>query len=144
MEVYSIGFTKHTAEDFFTTLERANVRRLIDVRLNNVSQLSGFSKRDDLRYFLKRIAGIEYSHELALAPTADLLNAYKKKEISWHSYAEQYLALLDDRSIERQLDAHFFEDAVLLCSEHKPERCHRRLALEYLGSAWSGMHVVHL
>src|SRR5438309_11885131 len=69
LQLFTIGFTRKSAEAFFTSLREAGVRRLVDVRLNNISQLAGFTKKDDLRYFLKAIAGIEYLHLGELAPT---------------------------------------------------------------------------
>jgi uncharacterized protein (DUF488 family) len=118
---------------------------LIDVRLNNTSQLAGFTKRDDLRYFLREICRAEYHHEPALAPTKEILDAYKKKQISWEEYETRYVALLAERGAEAAVDRRLFDvPAVLLCSEPKPERCHRRLAAEYLAEKWGGVEVVHL
>lgn len=132
MTTYSIGFTKTSAQSFFTRLTSAGVVRLLDVRLNNVSQLAGFAKRDDLRYFLDVIGDIEYRHVPALAPTKDMLRSYQSKEISWPEYSDQYLQLLASRHVELDVSADDLHDACLLCSEHEPSKCHRRLALEYL------------
>jgi uncharacterized protein (DUF488 family) len=146
MEIFTIGFTQTTAEDFFGRLKEHRVERLLDVRLNNSSQLAGFAKRDDLAYFLRELLGAEYRHEPLLAPSRELLGAYKKqKSISWEEYEERFLALMRDRCIERQLDPTEFEArTVLLCSEATPEHCHRRLAVEYLIDHWSGLSAVHL
>jgi uncharacterized protein (DUF488 family) len=145
MEVYSIGFTKKTAEQFFGTLKRENIRRLLDVRLNNVSQLAGFTKRDDLRYFLREICSADYIHELLLAPTQQMLDDYKKHKGAWHEYEQKFLALMSERKVEEKLDQSIFNTpTVLLCSELEPDYCHRRLVLEYLASKWSGLTIRHL
>lgn len=145
MEIYTIGFTKHTAEDFFGSLTKVGITRLIDVRLNNRSQLAGFAKRDDLSFFLREICGAEYVHEPLLAPTQDLLDAFKKHKGSWDTYEEGFLNLMARRRVEDRIPRAFFEGrAVMLCSEQTPEHCHRRLVVEYLGEQWGGVEVVHL
>jgi len=144
MNLYTIGFTKKSAEHFFTGLTSAGVKRLIDVRLNNTSQLAGFSKRDDLRYFLKSIGAIDYLHLPELAPTQDLLDAYKKNKGDWSIYESEFRHLLDERAIESSLQRDAFENACLLCSEEKPLHCHRRLVAEYLQEKWGGIDIVHL
>ena len=83
MEITTIGFTKHSAESFFSRLKNSGIEQLIDVRINNVSQLAGFAKRDDLRFFLDRICGASYLHQPLLAPTNELLKSYRDKEMSW-------------------------------------------------------------
>ena len=145
MEIRTIGFTQHTAEDFFEGLRRAGVTRLIDVRLNNVSQLAGFAKRDDLRYFLRKICDADYVHEPLLAPTQDLLDSYKKRRGTWSAYEDSFLALLGERRIEDTIPKELFDGVpVLLCSEKTADHCHRRLVLEYLNEHWGGIEVVHL
>jgi uncharacterized protein (DUF488 family) len=145
MEIYTIGFTKKNAEEFFTALRRAGIRRLIDVRLNNTSQLAGFAKRDDLQFFLRELCGSEYCHEPILAPTEEILDAYKKKQISWEEYEIRYVNLLIERAAEQTINRRWFDaPAVLLCSEPVPNRCHRRLAAEYLADKWGQSQVVHL
>lgn len=117
----------------------------MDVRLNNTSQLAGFAKRDDLQYFLREICQAEYVHEPVLAPTQDILDAYKKKSIDWDEYARRYRELLVSRKAEVAVDRSLFDvPAVLLCSEPTAERCHRRLAAEYLAEHWADVKVVHL
>jgi uncharacterized protein (DUF488 family) len=145
MEVCSIGFTKKTAEQFFGILKREGIRRLLDVRLNNISQLAGFAKRDDLRYFLREICGAEYAHEPLLAPTQEMLDGYKKRKGSWEEYEREFLALLAERRVEEKIERRIFATpTVLLCSELKAEHCHRRLVLEYLAAKWEGLTVRHL
>jgi uncharacterized protein (DUF488 family) len=144
MRVFTIGFTKKSAEAFFGKLREAGVRRLVDVRLNNVSQLAGFSKRDDLRYFLKTICGIDYVHKPELAPTQSMLDEYKKRSHDWAQYEKQFLALMAERRVHETVPRDLLEDACLLCSEEKPVHCHRRLVAEYLNSKWGGIETVHL
>jgi uncharacterized protein (DUF488 family) len=145
VEVYSIGFTQKTASQFFESLRRVEIRRLVDVRLNNVSQLAGFSKRDDLQYFLRELCGADYIHERLLAPTEDMFEEYKKRKGSWEQYERRFLSLLRERQIEERLDRHLFEvPTVLLCSEPSPEHCHRLLVLEYLAAKWGDLTVTHL
>jgi len=145
VEVYSIGFTQKTAEQFFGLLKQAGIRRLLDVRLNNVSQLAGFTKRDDLKYFVHQICGAEYRHEPALAPTQDILDAFKKARGSWDEYQRKFLALLEERQVETRLDRALFSvPTALLCSEPTAEQCHRRLVLEYLAGKWGAFQIVHL
>jgi uncharacterized protein (DUF488 family) len=145
LAVYTIGFTKRSAEAFFETLKRAAITRVIDVRLNNVSQLAGYSKRDDLKYFAKTICGADYVHELRFAPTKAILDDYRKKKMDWDAYAAAFLRLLDHRNVSATVGRSMFEGApVLLCSELRPERCHRRLVVEYLARHWGGIDIVHL
>ena len=146
MEIYSIGFTRTTAEDFFGRLIRANVKRVLDVRLNTRSQLAGFAKGRDLSYFLSRLGGITYEHEPLLCPTEELLVAFKRdREMSWTVYEREFLALMDRRQIADRLPRADFETpTALLCSEATPEHCHRRLVIEYLGANWPSVTPVHL
>jgi uncharacterized protein (DUF488 family) len=144
MKLFTIGFTKTTAESFFTRLTRAGVKKVVDVRLNNVSQLAGFAKRDDLRYFLRAISGIGYVHEPAFAPTQPMLDDYKKKGGDWHEYERRFLELIAGRRIETAVAPDELDGACLLCSEDKPHRCHRRLVAEYLVGRWDGVEIEHL
>ncbi len=144
MKVFTIGFTKKSAEQFFTKLKDAGVKRLVDVRLNNVSQLAGFTKKDDLRYFLQAICGIEYVHRLDLAPTKELLDAYKKQKRDWSTYEHGFMALMAERRIEETLPKELLDNACLLCSEEQPTHCHRRLVLEYLCGYWNDLEIVHI
>jgi uncharacterized protein (DUF488 family) len=145
VEIYTIGFTQTTAAEFFGKLKQAGIRRLVDVRLNNVSQLAGFAKRDDLKYFLGEICGVEYVHEPRLAPTQEILDAYKKEKGAWEEYERQFRQLLADRQIETAISPSLFDvPTVLLCSERTAEHCHRRLVLEYLNSTWGDVRAVHL
>jgi uncharacterized protein (DUF488 family) len=139
--VFTIGFTRKSAETFFTSLRSAGVRRLVDVRLNNVSQLAGFTKREDLRYFAKAICGIEYIHSPVLAPTQDILDAYKKHKGDWGLYERQFLDLMKSRRIETTVSRELLDGACLLCSEEKPHHCHRRLVAEYRTEAWGGVGI---
>ena len=145
MEIYTIGFTKKTAAEFFGSLQRAGIKRLIDVRLNNTSQLAGFAKRDDLQYFLDKICQAEYRHEPRLSPDKELLDGYKKKTVPWEQYESRFLALLEERQAERLVDKRLLDvPTVLLCSEATAEHCHRRLVAEYLAAKWGDVSIVHL
>lgn len=145
MEIYSIGFTQKNAREFFDTLKANRIERLLDVRLNNTSQLAGFAKQSDLPYFLKEICGAEYEHEPLLAPTQEILDAFKKRKGDWGVYTNAYLSLLRERKVEFALSRESFaKRTVLLCSEATAEHCHRRLALEYLQEKWGDLVLRHL
>jgi uncharacterized protein (DUF488 family) len=145
MEIYTIGFTQTTAEHFFGRLATTRIEQLLDVRLNNSSQLSGFAKAQDLPYFLLELVGARYEHEPRLAPTQALLDDFKKYKGSWAVYRERFMALLAERRIETVLrPADFEKRTALLCSEAAADRCHRRLVCEYLAEQWGDVHAVHL
>lgn len=144
MKLYTIGFTKKNAEQFFGKLEQAGVTRIVDTRLNNVSQLAGFSKRDDLRFFAKEILGIDYSHTPSLAPTKSILDAYKKNGGDWGTYERKFNDLIELRRIESNLDKELLDSACLLCSEPTPHHCHHRLVAEYLRNHWGNVEIKHL
>ena len=145
MEICSIGFTKRNAESFFEALRAADIKQLIDVRLNNTSQLAGFAKRDDLSYFLERILDVSYVHEPLLAPSQAVLDEYKKNKGSWENYEVDFRKLMEERGIERVMTPdRFTPRSVLLCSELTPDRCHRRLVIEYLSEKWGNVTAVHL
>ena len=144
MKLYTIGFTKKTAKQFFSKLCAAGVKRIVDVRLSNVSQLAGFAKRDDLRYFADQICGMGYVEQPLLAPTKDILDAYKKDGGDWETYERKFLALMEKRRIEENVPREVLADGCLLCSEHKPHHCHRRLVAEYLRDKWGDIEIVHI
>jgi len=145
MEIYSIGFTQTTAEHFFGRLKEAGVKRLLDVRLNNASQLAGFAKARDLPYFLRELLRARYEHEPLLAPTQELLDKYKKEGSPWETYEIEFMALMRKRRIESVLRRDDFEvPTALLCSEATAEQCHRRLVCEYLSEFWPDLEAMHL
>jgi uncharacterized protein (DUF488 family) len=145
MTILTIGFTQKSAERFFTLLKNAKVETLVDVRLNNVSQLAGFAKRDDLRFFVREICGAKYIHETVLAPEPAMLKAYQTDAMSWDDYEKRFLDLMAKRRIEARFSATDLEKACLLCSEHTPHQCHRRLVAEYLSGQWARpVEVIHL
>ena len=144
MRVYTIGFTKKSASDFFEMLRESGAKRLVDVRLNNVSQLAGFAKRGDLEYFLQKICRMKYFHLPELAPTQEMLDAYRKKRWDWERYEREYLALMDERRISKKGIKRRVSNSALLCSEDKPDRCHRRLIAEYFNRHWGNVEIVHL
>jgi uncharacterized protein (DUF488 family) len=144
MKLFTIGFTKTSAAHFFKRLADAGVSKVIDVRLNNVSQLAGFAKRDDLRFFLHAICKIDYEHLPELAPTREILDAYKKHGGAWEEYEVRFRELLIDRRIERTISPEKLDGGCLLCSEDQPDCCHRRLVAEYLAGHWPDVEITHL
>ena len=145
MTVFTIGFTKTSAANFFGRLNDAGVQKLIDVRLNNTSQLAGFAKAADLEYFLQEIGGIAYRPEPMLAPTQDIIDGWRKEKRPWEEFEARFKGLMEERQIESHLTPEVLEGACLLCSEDKPHHCHRRLVLEYLEETWGKkLDVQHL
>lgn len=145
MDIHTIGFTKKGAEEFFTLLRDAEIERLIDVRIRNRSQLSGFAKRDDLIFFLNELLDADYQHRTMLAPTEELLDEWRDDAIEWGTYEDRFWRLMEDREIEKKLNRDLFKSpTVLLCSEHKPDHCHRRIIVEYLDDKWGDIEANHL
>ncbi len=142
--VHTIGFTRKDAESFFSLLAGSGALRVIDVRLNNSSQLAAFSKRDDLCYFLRELLGIDYIHLPELAPTKEILAAFKKHKGDWSVYEPAFVDLMRKREIEKRLDPELIKGGCLLCSEHEPHHCHRRLVAEYLREHWGDLEIQHL
>ena len=145
MEIYTVGFAGKTAEAFFGALKRAGVQRVIDIRLRPSGGLSLFARGTDLPYFLRELCGAEYIHIPLLAPTKEILSDYRKKKADWPEYERRFLALMGERRVAEELDRTLFSvPAALLCSEAKPDQCHRRLVAEYLQSHWPGLTVAHV
>jgi len=145
MNIYTIGFTKKSARYFFGILIQSNIKRLIDVRLKNNSQLAGFAKKYDLAFFLKQICDADYIHLNILSPTPELLTGIRNGTISWNEYESRFNLLMDERQIDTRIDRKLFDvPAVLLCSEPTPEKCHRRLVAEYLSRKWGSVGIIHL
>lgn len=145
MTIYTIGFGGKSAEVFFETLRRSGARWLLDVRLKNTSQLAGFTKRDDLRYFLEQIAGIGYVELKTFAPTDAMLKAYRA-DGDWDAYEVAYRALLAERQPAREVERRWLDEgAVLLCSEPTAEHCHRRLAADHIRTElYPAAEIAHL
>ena len=144
MKLFTIGFTKKNAQRFFGLLKASGARRIVDVRLNNVSQLSGFAKKDDLAYLLTTICDMEYVHLPELAPTQDMLDEYKTQKGDWKTYEDRFIALMAKRRIEQTVPREVMSQGCLLCSEDKPHHCHRRLDAEYLKQHWGDIEIAHL
>ncbi len=144
INLYTIGFTKKSAKEFFTKLRDPGVNRILDIRLNNTSQLAGFAKKDDLKFFLKEIAGIEYLHLVQLSPTKEILDSYKKKKIDWTEYQRQFTKMMEERRIETLMSKELADGDCLLCSEDSPKHCHRRLVAEYLKNKLGNLEINHL
>lgn len=144
MIVYTIGFTKKSALEFFEKLRSSGAKRVVDVRLSNSSQLAGFSKKDDLEYFLDKICRMKYVHLPELAPTREILDSYRKDHKDWSIYENDFLSLMEQRKIEAAGIKRTMANACLLCSEDKPHHCHRRLVAEYLQRCWGDLEIIHL
>jgi uncharacterized protein (DUF488 family) len=144
IKLFTIGFTHKSAEVFFSTLIRAGVKRVIDIRLNNTSQLAGFAKKDDLHYFLKAIGGIDYIHRPDFAPTQEILDGYKKKKGDWSAYEQAFRRLMEEQEPETHVTRDLLNGSCLLCSEPTPERCHRRLVADRLKEKLGDVEISHL
>ncbi len=142
MNLYTIGFAQKSAEKFFDILMKNKVARVIDIRLNNKSQLAGFTKGDDLKYFLAKIAGIDYRYMLVYAPPKELFDAYRDNKVDWPEMEKQYNQVLEERDTLQNIE--LFENACLLCSEPKPQQCHRRLLAEFIARKVPGVNIIHL
>jgi len=144
MKLFTMGFTKKSAEQFFARLRQSGLKRVVDTRLNNVSQLAGFTKKDDLKFFLKAVLDIDYVHAPLLAPSKDILDDYKKNGGDWPTYERKFLDLMGSRHIESKVERYLLDGACLLCSEPTPHHCHRRLVAEYLKDKWGDVEIQHL
>ena len=144
--LYTIGFTKKSAKDFFELLIKNKINRIVDIRINNASQLAGFTKGKDLAYLADAIGGIEYIHITHFAPTKELLSDYQKGDVSWQEYTKIYRRLLDERKITSKYNIKSYNQACLLCSETTPEQCHRRLLAEYFKEKYpeENIKIIHL
>lgn len=145
--ICTIGFTKKNAEDFFDLLQKNDVKLLIDVRLNNTSQLAGFSKFPDIKFFLDKICNIEYRHEVIFAPEESTLKRYKSKEIDWEQYVAEFNETMKKREIRNYILEKYSNISgkiCLLCSEPTPEKCHRRLIAEIFSQVFSDIKIIHL
>lgn len=143
MKIYTIGFAQKNLREFIKRLQSAGVTRVLDIRLNNTSQLAGYSKKDDLEYVLE-LVDIQYQYIPALAPTEELMKAFKNKEIGWEKYVEIYSGLLLENDPIGLVKMREGEKICLLCSEDVPKYCHRRLLAEYLVKHIEGAAVQHL
>jgi len=141
MKIYTIGFTKKTLEEFVTRLKKSGVQRIVDIRLNDTSQLSGFAKSPDLAFILKQF-GIEYVNVKSLAPDKTLLDKYQKDK-NWEEYETGFKALMSVRNAKETLDKLQLDKIIscFLCSEDKPEKCHRRLVAQMLGNDFEIVHL---
>lgn len=144
IKLYTIGFTKKNAEKFFGLLKSNEVNKIVDTRVNNTSQLSGFAKGNDLKFFAKELNNINYQHNLDFAPTKELLSKYRKGEMTWAKYEQEYLDLLDFRKVSKKIDVKDLHKNCLLCSEHTAEKCHRRLLAEYFQEVNNDVEIIHL
>ena len=146
--LYTIGFTKKNAKAFFELLSESKVNIVLDIRLNNTSQLAGFSKYPDIEYFLSHLCCIDYVHDISFTPERETLEAYKKNEINWVEYVKQFRATMDSRKILEYIKKNYEfinnKTVCLLCSELKADKCHRSLVAEYFTETYNDLKVVHL
>ncbi len=141
----TIGFSQKSLRHFVQLLQAAGVNKLIDTRLYNTSQLAGFAKKDDLQFVCETF-GIKYEHVVDLAPTDDILKRYKKVDKDWAAYERDFTNLLVQRNVIKLCATAVFDPGVncLLCAEHKPQHCHRRLVAEHLQRAYPDIEIQHL
>lgn len=144
IKLFTIGFTGKSAEKFFNLLLNSGIKKIVDTRINNVSQLAGFAKGSDLKFFAQEIGHINYEHNIDFAPTKELLSKYRDKLITWEEYETEYLNLLDIRKIIQKINLESLHENCFLCSEHTPEKCHRRLLAEYIKHVKNDIEIIHL
>ena len=144
VKVFTIGYAGKSARKFFTILKQAGVKKVIDVRLYNTSQLAGFTRKQDIEYFLQAIVDAEYVYMPIMAPTKQLLNDYKKELIGWPQYESQFKAIIAQRQIQKHIILQDMDMSCFLCSEAKPDNCHRRLVVEYMAEHWQNITIQHL
>lgn len=149
IKIYTIGFTKKTAEEFFSLLKSNEIKLLYDVRLNNSNQLAGFSKGNDLEYFLDKLVSIDYIHDIRFSPTKEILDDYKKKNITWHEYEIKFNDLLKSRKIDMVIKKELLtklNGICFLCSEEKADQCHRRLVAENIKNTLNDIdiNIIHI
>lgn len=144
-KIFTIGFTKKTAQYFFELLIKNNVSTVLDIRRNNTSQLSGFSKYPDIEFFLKELCSINYMSDIKFAPTEQILKDYKSKKITWDEYIIQFNKLMKASKIEDYIAKEYcsYDNICLLCSEEKPNKCHRSLVAGYFSDVL-GCKVINL
>lgn len=147
MKIFTIGFTKKDAKTFFELLQKNKIDLLLDIRLNNVSQLAGFAKGNDLGYFINEILNAKYIHDTRFAPTKELLDSYRDKNINWLEYEKEFNKIIEDRRLVDIFQDNYYknyERVCLLCSESEAEKCHRRLIAEYLKENFSDIEIIHI
>lgn len=144
MRVFTLGFTEKTAEKFFELLKASGATKVIDIRINRVSQLAGFAKEQDLRFFIPKLTGVEYLVREDLAPSKELLASYRDGSLEWNEFAEKYQELLEEREVPQKLSEYEFADAVLLCSENEPYKCHRTLIAQLLVEKYPNIEIINL
>lgn len=147
MKIFTIGFTKKDAKTFFELLQKNKIDLLLDIRINNVSQLAGFAKGNDLGYFINEILNAKYIHDTRFAPTKELLDSYRDKNINWLEYEKEFSKIIEDRRIVDIFQDNYYknyERVCLLCSESEADKCHRRLIAEYLKENLSDIEIIHI
>jgi len=146
MRIFTIGFTQKSAQDFFELLKNSGVETVVDIRLNNTSQLAGFAKYPDIKYFLKAICDIDYVHDTTFAPTEEIMKNYKNKKTDWTQFEKEFNELLNQRNIEEHIKNNYEtkDNICLLCSEAQPQKCHRKLTAQKFSEIFNGVQIQHL
>lgn len=140
MKVFTIGINNKSAEQFFRLLSDNKIIKIIDIRLNNTTQLCGFSKMNDLKFFLKRILNIEYEYISDFAPTKDIMVSYRENK-DWNKFKTDYLKLLENRKVKESYQNYDFRNTCFLCSEDDADNCHRKILSEFLDNS---AEIIHL
>lgn len=145
-KLYTIGFTQKSAKTFFESLKNNNIETIIDIRLNNTSQLAGFAKFPDIAFFLNELCAINYIHDTKFAPQKTTLKNYKNKTIDWEQYVAEFDNTMKSRHIEEYIRKNYrnLNNMCLLCSEPTAEKCHRRLIADIFKSQYTHLEIIHL
>jgi len=144
IKLFTIGYTKKSAQQFFELLKKNQIKRVVDIRLNNKGVFAGFSKMGDIQYFCKILINADYIYKPEFAPTKDMLKRYRKKEITWEDYEKEYDDLIEKRNIKESLKINEYDYNCFLCSEHLPDKCHRKLLAEYFLKLNSNIEISHI
>jgi len=142
--IYTIGTSEKSLEEFIKLLRENGITEIIDVRRKNDSQLLGFSRMRDLRYILD-LHNIKYVHALEFAPSENLLKKYRKSK-NWEEYVTEFNSEMQRRNLKETIEKilNSNENIALLCSEGKPDKCHRRLVAEFLRKFRPELEIVHI
>ncbi len=135
--IFTIGFTKKSAEQFFDILQKNEIDLIADVRLNNKGQLAGFTKERDFKYFLS-LFKIDFIHLINFAPTKGLRNSYHS-DWNYEIYKNNYIKLLNSRdAVTNLVKLNLpYNNICLLCSEPEADKCHRSVAAEEISKKLS-------
>ena len=144
MQIFTIGYTKKSAREFFGLIKANEIDVLVDVRLYNNTQLAGFSKSRDLEFFLAALCGCGYVWAKQFAPSPALFNDYKSGQIDWAACEAVYRDFLNAHTGLDFFRLYRNKRICLLCAEETPECCHRRLLAEKIADEYDGTEITHL